>query len=89
MEERMTSVAKIAAAALLSASAFAWWTSSASAEVVCNGRECWHVHGRYDYPPDAGIVVHPDNWRWGPQEKFTWREHEGRGYWHGDTWREF
>jgi hypothetical protein len=33
--------------------------------------------------------VHPDDWRWGANEKYTWREHEGRGYWRGDKWMEW
>lgn len=32
------------------------------------------------------VVVHEDDWKWGPSEKYTFREHEGRGYWRGDTW---
>ncbi len=28
----------------------------------------------------------PDDWRWGAQEHYSWREHEGRGYWNGDKW---
>jgi hypothetical protein len=58
----------------------------ASAAIVCKDRVCWHVHDAYDYPHEAGVVVHEDNWRWGPREKFNFREHEGRGYWHGGKW---
>jgi hypothetical protein len=36
----------------------------------------------------ANVVVHPNDWRWGPQEHYSWREHEGRGYWRGDRWME-
>ena len=70
-----------AAAGLLAISA-----ASASAAIVCNGSVCWHTHEAYEYPPAAGVVVHPDDWRWGPHERFTWREHEGRGYWQGGHW---
>ena len=59
---------------------------SAAAAVVCNGNVCWHTHETYTYPPDARAVVHPDNWNWGPSEHYSWREHEGRGYWNGDNW---
>jgi hypothetical protein len=59
---------------------------TASAAVVCTGNVCWHTHETYTYPPDARVIVHPDNWTWGPSEHFTWREHEGPGYWRGDTW---
>ena len=38
------------------------------------------------YPRNARIVVHDDNWRWGPREHYTFREHEGRGYWRGGRW---
>ena len=59
---------------------------SASAAIVCQGRVCWHTHEAYDFPRHAGVVVHDDNWRWGPRERFTFREHEGRGYWRGGKW---
>jgi hypothetical protein len=64
-------------------------TMSASAAIVCSGNGCWHTHERYAYPPEARVVIHDDNWRWGPQENFTFREHEGRGYWKGDSWTEW
>ncbi len=60
--------------------------ASASAAVVCTGNVCWHTHESYSYPPEARVIVHPDSWRWGPREHFSWREHEGRGYWRGDDW---
>jgi hypothetical protein len=62
---------------------------SASAAVVCSGRVCWHAHADYDFPRGAGVIVHPDDWRWGPRERFAWREHEGRGYWRGSRWMEW
>ena len=58
---------------------------SASAAIVCTGNVCWHTHER-SFPPEAHVVVHDDNWRWRPEEKYTFREHEGRGYWRGDNW---
>jgi hypothetical protein len=58
----------------------------ASAEIVCNGDVCWHVHSHYEFPSEARVVVHPDNWRWGSNEHFRFREHEGRGYWRGEKW---
>ena len=39
--------------------------------------------------PEARVIVHPDSWRWGPSERFSWREHEGRGYWRSDDWVEW
>jgi hypothetical protein len=59
-------------------------TMGASAAIVCNDDVCWHVHERYSYPPQAHITIHEDTWK--PTEKFTIREHDGRGYWKGDTW---
>ena len=64
--------------------------TSASAEIVCNGEgQCWHVRHVYHYAPEYGVVVHPDNWRWGPGDHYMWREHAGRGYWRGGTWVTF
>ncbi len=57
---------------------------TASASIVCSGNVCWHVTERYDYPPSAGVVVHEDSWKVGPGISF--REHDGRGYWKGETW---
>jgi hypothetical protein len=62
---------------------------SASAAIVCSGNVCWHTQERYTYPPEARVVIHDDDWRWGPSEKFTFREHQGRGYWRGDNWTEW
>ena len=62
---------------------------SASAAIVCSGNVCWHTHETYTYPSESRVIVHPDSWRWGPSERFTWREHEGRGYWRGDNWVEW
>jgi hypothetical protein len=59
----------------------------ASAEIVCSDHTCWHAHDHFAYPPDAHIVVHEDNWHWGPGEKYSFREHEGRGYWRGGSWK--
>ncbi|HEV2625654.1 MAG TPA: hypothetical protein VGV62_11165 [Xanthobacteraceae bacterium] len=84
----MTSVTKkvllgaAAGGAMLALSAI-----SASAAIVCNGSVCWHTHERYSYPPSAGVVIHEDDWRAGPG--ITFREHEGRGYWRGETWTDF
>ena len=85
----MESARKIILAAALGSGVLALSIAQASAAIVCNGDTCWHTHASYDYPPEAGVVVHSDDWRWGPQERFAWREHEGRGYWHGDTWRDW
>jgi hypothetical protein len=85
----MKTFAKLAFAAVVASGTLALSASSASALIACNGEgECWHVHHRYAYRPEFGVVIHPDTWRWGPGEHFVWREHPGgeRGYWHGGVW---
>jgi hypothetical protein len=62
----------------------------AAADVVCNGdNECWHTHRHYDYRPEFGVTVHPDNWAWGANDHYRWHEHNGRGYWHSGVWVTF
>jgi hypothetical protein len=77
---------KILSAAAIGAAAVMMSTFGASAAIVCQGNTCWHTHDAYEFPHEAGVVVHEDNWHWGPHEKFTFREHEGRGYWRGGKW---
>ena len=84
----MTSLSKALLGAAIGAGVFAFSGISASAAIVCSGSVCWHTHEAFEYPPNAGVVVHPDDWRWGPGERFTWHEHEGRGYWRGKRWME-
>ena len=64
-------------------------TVGASAAIACSGSVCWHTHETYVYPPNARVVIHDGNWHWGPRDRFVFREHEGRGYWRGDSWREW
>jgi hypothetical protein len=86
----MKSSSKIAACALLGLATLAITAPAASAAIVCNGEgECWHVHRNYAYAPEFGVVVHPDNWRWGAGERYRWREHAGRGYWRNGAWVRF
>jgi hypothetical protein len=73
----------------VSAGILGFMAASASAAIVCSGHECWHTHEVYEFPREAGVVVHPDNWRWSEHEHFTWREHEGRGFWRDGGWRAF
>lgn len=80
----MTPVRKALVGAAFGAGALAFMAGSASAAVVCSGNVCWHVHEHYDYPAAAGVVVHEDTWKPGPDVVI--REHEGRGYWKGETW---
>jgi hypothetical protein len=85
-ESKMKLLTKAVAGAAIGVGVLAASAVSASAAIVCSGNVCWHTHERYEYPATAGVVVHEDDWKWGPSEKFTFREHEGRGYWRGDTW---
>jgi hypothetical protein len=83
----MKQMSRTLAGAALGAGLLALSAMSANAAVVCSGNVCWHTHEAYDYPPSARVVVHEDDWRWGPSEHYVFREHEGRGYWAGRTWR--
>ena len=60
------SSAKFLIGAALGASVIGLSTLSASADVVCVGPVCWHAHERYEYPPSAGVTVHEDAWKPGP-----------------------
>jgi hypothetical protein len=86
-EARRFGMTKVFLGAAAGAALLALSAVNASAAVVCNGNVCWHTHERYTYPRSAGIVIHEDDWRPGPS--ITFREHEGRGYWHGDRWTDF
>lgn len=83
----MKRMSRILAGIAIGAGLFAISAVSASAAIVCSGNVCWHTHEAYRYPPEARIIVHDDNWRWGPNEHYTFREHEGRRYWRGGAWR--
>jgi hypothetical protein len=77
------------AAAAIGAALFAGSAVSASAAIACSGNVCWHTHETYAYPPESRVITHEDDWRWGPSERYTFREHEGRGFWRGDRWTEW
>jgi len=85
----MNRVCNLAIAIAFGSAAFGLTAISASAAVVCGEDECWHAHESYEYPSDARVVVHPDDWHWGEHEHYRWHEHEGRGFWHGGEWRDF
>ncbi len=79
-----------AAAAAVGLTALVASSVGASAAIACNNEgECWHVKARYVYHPEFGVVVHENNWRWGPSEHYVWREHPGRGYWRNGVWIRF
>ena len=86
----MRILGRVTFAALMGAGALALTSTGASARVICNQEgDCWHVATEYDYQPDFGVVIHPDDWKWKEGEKYTWREHEGRGYWRQGVWKPF
>jgi len=85
----MMTLSKIILGTVAGASLLAFSSLGASAAVVCSHNYCWHTHETYAYPPEAGVVVHPDDWHWGRNEHFAWREHEGRGYWRGGRWTQW
>jgi hypothetical protein len=89
MEDKMKLLGKAFAGATIGAGMLAASTVGASAAIACSGNVCWHTHERFAYPPEARVVIHRDNWRWGPRERYIFREHEGRGYWRGDSWTEW
>jgi hypothetical protein len=72
--------------AVMGAGVLAFTMASASAAIVCSGNVCWHVKDKYEYPPEGRVTLHDDNWKWGPSDKYEYREHEGRGYWREDKW---
>jgi hypothetical protein len=79
-----------AAAAAVGLTALVASGVSASAAIACNNEgQCWHVNRHYVYHPEFGVVVHENNWRWGPNEHYVWREHTGRGYWRNGVWIRF
>jgi hypothetical protein len=89
VKEKMNafSVSKAIVGAAIGVAMLAFSAVSASAEIVCNNESvCWHTHNPYDYPPEAHVTVHDNNWRWSQNEHYTFREHAGRGYWSGDQW---
>ena len=86
----MTRLKKLALTALVAGGALAGMATAADARIVCNaGGYCWHARNTYAYRPEYGVVVHEDNWRWGPTDHYRWREHAGRGYWRDNRWVRF
>ena len=86
----MKIIGKITFAVLLGASAMTMAATTASARIICNEEgDCWHAKADYEYQPAFGLSVHADDWKWKEGEKHAWREHEGKGYWHGGSWKEF
>jgi hypothetical protein len=86
---KMTALSKSLAGAVIGAGILTFSAVSASAGIACVGPVCWHTQSTYEYPSDSRVVVHEDSWKWGPNDKYSWREHEGRGYWKGDSWTDW
>jgi hypothetical protein len=85
-EDIMKPLTKTLAVAAIGAGLLAVSAVSASAAIACSGNVCWHTHEVFRYPPEARIIIHDDDWKWGPTEHYRFHEHEGRGYWRGDRW---
>ena len=83
----MQSLTKALLGTAMGAAVLAFSAAGASADVACTGETCWHVHEKYSYPPDAHVTIHEETWKAGPSVKF--HEHTGRGYWAGETWKEW
>ncbi len=81
---RKTAFGAVLGGAVIGTGALAFSAVSGLAAVVCSGNVWRHTPETYSYPPEAAVMVHPDEWRGGPSKHFTWREHEGRGRRHGD-----
>jgi hypothetical protein len=74
-------------AATIGTTAMALSAATASADIACSGNVCWHVKERYTFPKESRVIVHEDTWK--PAPSITIREHEGRGYWKGESWVDF
>jgi hypothetical protein len=86
----MNTAIKLVALPVATVALLGFSSLSASARIVCSADgDCWHIHEDYAYPPAAGIIIHPDDWRWKEGEHHVWREHPGRGYWKGGDWAPF
>jgi len=88
----MKTPVKLAAAIIIGVSALAFTASEASAAIACNRwGECWRVSRTWSFPASAGIVIHPDSWRWGPGgRRMRWRSARGgRGFWRNGIWVRF
>ena len=65
--------------------------SAASADVVCNGQECWHVHDRLTYPPGVSMTYHDDAWADAHRDAhWRWRHDRfDHGYYRNGVWITF
>jgi hypothetical protein len=81
----------LVSAFVLSVGVLAFGATSASAAIVCNeDGDCWKTQERYTYPPEAGVRIYADDWTWGPNDKYRWRDpRPGPGYWSKGLWVPF
>jgi hypothetical protein len=84
----MRGIGSAVAGILIGGTALVAASTAASAAIVCRGNVCWHVNEVREFPPEAGVIVHEDDWRWRPEERYEWREPEGHshGYWRDGAW---
>ncbi|HEY3800112.1 MAG TPA: hypothetical protein VGL58_17320 [Caulobacteraceae bacterium] len=81
--------AKVAIAAAVAAGSLGM-AGAASANVVCNGVECWHVHNRFDYPTGVGVTIHDNAWGYRHHNGYQWRHDRfDRGYYRNGVWISF
>ena len=60
----MRALDKFVFGSLVGAGILALSAVGASAAIVCSGNACWHVKNTYNYPSEARVVVHKDDWKW-------------------------
>lgn len=82
----MSVLGKSMLAAAVGVAALASSSLTASAYIACSGNVCWHTSERHSYPAHARVVIRNDDWKWKSHQRYSWREHEGRGYWRGSRW---
>jgi hypothetical protein len=58
--DKVEMLKKILSAAVVGAGVMVTSTFGASAAIVCQGHVCWHVHDVYDFPHEAGVIIHED-----------------------------
>jgi hypothetical protein len=59
----MSLLSKTTLGTALAAGVSALSAGGVSAAIACSGNVCWHTQERYEYPPEARVIIHPDDWR--------------------------
>ena len=79
----------LGSAVLMTVGLLVFGATTASAAIVCNGAgDCWRTKERYAYPPNAGVQIYADDWKWGPNDKYR-RLDAGAHQARGGVWIEF